>query len=189
MKCPFCYGDVGQLFRELRKDGGAEGGGTLCTDCGEPLFITTTGFRKPTPDEYVEIGDNAVWKGARLAWLEVQAEQEKPSMLVNWLEFVEGPMAHFVGVMPEPDTRSGRILKLAEMMFHCGAVSALHTFRADLQRCESALHLDAACQVHHAELIALFKHLGIDTEAIRWKRKGKRNDGRQEPGRRPRRGG
>lgn len=158
MNCPFCQAKLGKLFRLIRQEM-SEGAtnGTLCTECGEPLFLTAGGFRKPTPEEYVDIATDDAWQTARLAWLEVHQTNGKEAMRANWANFNDKALQDIIKQLGPPP--SSNFLQALELIFQCGAKAALHTVSCDLDRCDSRTHLDAILRIHHAELDMIFEKL------------------------------
>lgn len=181
MKCPFCNANLGQLFRHMKEASGlpkpGDQHGSLCTECGEPLFVTATGFRKPLPEEYGDIANHPAWQMGRLAYLEAEEQRKDPPMHGNWVRFRDDALESFlidvVGGSSASKSVLAKFVKGIELIFNCGQISAISTAQADLNRSDSGQHLAAIFSVHRAELGALFDKLGYQVTSETPTKKGK----------------
>ena len=69
-RCPYCKGDQSEMFAIMTEE--APPSDTLvglCTECGELIVYSGKRFRRPTPDEHVEMQSQDRIRVARAAWL------------------------------------------------------------------------------------------------------------------------
>lgn len=96
-RCPYCRTDQSEMFAIMVNDAPkAETLVGLCTKCGELIIPSGQRFRKPTPDEHVEIHSQDKVRIARAAWLMSEALKEEGGLLpmrMGWGKFFEHSIA------------------------------------------------------------------------------------------------
>jgi hypothetical protein len=82
--CPWCDKDMDAVSAVAGKGRPAKGAVSLCVYCGEwCVFTRGLDLRKPTPDEFLEIGLDERCRRARAIWVRMQAKSPKPEPAVH----------------------------------------------------------------------------------------------------------
>ncbi len=163
--CPFCGEDISELHQALTENADHSAMiGSVCTECGEPLFWTATGFRKPSDSEYEHVVGADKWQLARLMFLELkrikQPGNERYRIENAVADFTRLYIARFVDdAPPEVAKRYSEEMVTA---FLCGAHCLATITCADFQEVDSAIEFDARRQVRHAEIQSLLGNLGVN---------------------------
>jgi hypothetical protein len=76
--CPWCHEEMPNVSGMNTKERPTEGAVSLCIQCGEwAVFQGNGSLRKPTDDEFIEIGSNLECQMVRRAWVMVQEENKQ----------------------------------------------------------------------------------------------------------------
>ena len=127
--CPYCHTDLTTLYDDaVRKAPLSDKYVTLCHGCGEPIFGENNIFRKPTWEEFQEIGRQEAYRNARGAWMQMKeafgAGQLTPVESM-WREFKNDSIARDM---------SEESLRKVKSIFIGGAFLAFAYFKQAYQR-------------------------------------------------------
>jgi hypothetical protein len=163
--CPFCGSDETHHIHNYLK--ALEAGqrnkfGCICQHCGELLVIDTRGLRKPTDDEYGEMGDHPSTKIARTIWLAGRSTaKEKNPILYRIDDMIDG------GTMPQAFKDNPALASVLRVMAIYGAIAAMRTTQDAIIRCESYEEFVAAIGIMENELDEEIRGaMGASVEAV-----------------------
>ena len=132
--CPFCHEDQSQIHADTLRTGVnfIKMAACLCTECGEPVIILPTGFRKPTDDEYVTLHSDDRLKLARGAWLDLK-KTGRPPISELWHRYKQAKLQDMTLANIESDHN---LLVTAQDIFLSGVTLAMHMFEKTINDAE-----------------------------------------------------
>lgn len=162
-RCPYCKGDQSEMF-DVMVDAAPPASVLvgLCTDCGELIVHTGKRFRRPTPDEHVEMHNQDKIRIARAAWLlseRLKRKNEGLPVRRAWGIFFEQAIANKrIGL--QSFEKNSQLWDAFRSCFYAGSAHMLATVKQAASDADTYEEFDGALLLLHTELEAYGESTG-----------------------------